>query len=149
MAANTAPIFSLKGDQTTDDGVVSTALMNSAMVTATGDFTGVSANHVLVYTADSVDGGFIEGIKFTATGTNTASVARIYINNGASQTTATNNRFFGQQTLPATTLINTAATAEVFFPMGIALKPGFRVYAGLGTTVAASWVTMPIAGQYA
>jgi hypothetical protein len=145
MAANTSPIFSLKGDQSTDNGTT----MNAAMVTATGDYTGISANHVLVYTAHATDGGFIEGIKFIATGTNTASVARIYINNGSTQTTATNNRFFGQQTLPATTAINTAATAEIFFPMGIALKAGFRVYAGLGTTVAASWVCMPIAGQYA
>ena len=144
MTANTQPIFSLKGDQSTD---LSTG-MGTHLLTATGDYTGVSANHVLVYTANATDGGYLEGIWFTPEGTNTASVARVYINNGSSNTTATNNRYLGAQTLPATTATNVAAESRIFFPMGIALKAGFRVYAGLGTTVAAGWVACPQAGQY-
>ena len=144
MAANTSPIYSLKGDQSSDNSTT----MGTTMTTATGDYTGISANHVLVYTANATDGGFIEGIWFTPIGTNTASVARVYVNNGSTNTTAANNRYLGAQTLPATTATNVAAETRIFFPIGQALKPGFRIYAGLGTTVAAGWVACPQAGQY-
>lgn len=144
MAANTSPIYTLLGDVSSNG----TTGMATALVTATGDYTGVSANHKLVFTADATNGGFVQKLRFTATGTNTASVARIYINNGTDQTTATNNSLFGQCSLPGTTAINTAATAEIDYPMGLALNPGFRIYVGLGTTVAASWICVAVGGKY-
>jgi hypothetical protein len=70
------------------------------MTTATGDFTGVSANHVLIHTADSASGSIVYGIIFKAIGTNTASVARIYQNNGSTNGTASNNGFIGELSLP-------------------------------------------------
>jgi hypothetical protein len=143
MAANTNPVFSKKGNLTANGGTTMTA----GMVTATGDYTGGSANHVLAHTAGA-DGSFVRGIKFTATGTCAASVVRIYINNGSANTTATNNQFIGQLSLPAVTAINTAATAEPEYPMNIQLPAGFRIYCGLGTTVAASWVPTAITGDY-
>lgn len=144
MAANTSPIYTLLGDVSSNG----TTGMATGMVTATGDYTGVSANHVLVFTADATNGGFVQRLRFTATGSNTASVARIYLNNGSTNTSASNNSLFGQCSLPATTAINTAATAEVEYPMNIALNPGFRIYVGLGTTVAASWVCVAVGGKY-
>ena len=144
MAANTSPIYTLLGDVSSNG----TTGMATGMVTATGDYTGVSANHVLVFTADATNGGFVQRLRFTATGSNTGSVARIYINNGSTNTSASNNSLFGQCSLPATTAINTAATAEVEYPMNIALNPGFRIYVGLGTTVAASWVCVAVGGKY-
>jgi hypothetical protein len=90
----------------------------------------------------------VQRLRFTATGTNTASVARIYLNNGSANTTASNNSFYGQVSLPATTAINTAATVEVDYPMNFAINPGFRIYVGLGTTVAASWICVAIGGKY-
>jgi len=142
--ANNNPIYSRLGDMTSDGSTG----MATDITTATGDYTGVSANHKLVFTADATNGGYVRYLKFVAKGTNTASVARIYINNGSSNGTATNNTFFGQMSLPATTAINTAATAEYIYPMDVALPPGFTIYVGVGTTVAAGWVCTAVGGKY-
>lgn len=143
MPGNSDALWSRIGDVSTNG----TTGMPVRALTATADFTGVSANHVLLHTAGT-NGSFIRGIRFTAEGTNTASVARIYANNGSTNATATNNVFLGQMSLPATTLINTAATSEPYYPLNIALGAGFRIYVGLGTTVAAGWVCCAEAGQY-
>ncbi len=144
MAANTAPIYSLLGDVSNNDGTT----FGAAITTATGDYTGASANHILVHTGDATNGSYVRRLRFQAIGTNVATVARIYLNNGSANTTAANNVFYGQQSLPATTAINTAATVEVDYPMELALPPGFRIYVGVGTTVAAGWVVTAVAGQY-
>ena len=140
MAGNTPPIFSRVGAL---GGIGSTTL-----TTATADYTGVSANNILIFTADATNGGFVQRIRFKAIGTNTASVARIYINNGSTNGTATNNVFYGEVSLPGTTAINTAATVDVDYPLNFVLPPGYRLYAGLGTTVASGWVASVIAGAY-
>lgn len=144
MATNKQPIFTVAPDVSSNG----TTGMATALVTATADYTGQSANYQLVFTADATNGGYITRLRFQATGTNTASVARIFINNGSTNATATNNTFYGQVSLPATTAINTAATIEIDYPMGFAINPGFRIYAGLGTTVVASWVCTAIGGKY-
>lgn len=143
--ANTDPVFSRVGDVTANG----TATMPVGMVTATGDYTGVSANHVLVFTADATNGGYVQRLRFKATGTNTASVARIYITStSGAHTTASNNTFFGECSLPGITATNTAATIDIDYPMNLALPPGFTIWVGLGTTVAASWICTAVGGKY-
>lgn len=145
MAANTAPIFSKLGDVSSN----ASTTMAPTFTTAAADYTGATATHnKLVFTADATNGGFIQRLRFKAIGTNTASVARIFLNNGSANTTAANNSFYGEVTLPATTAIATAATVEIDYPMNFALPAGFTIYVGLGTTVAAGWVCVPIAGKY-
>lgn len=144
MPANADPIFSRRG-QVAANG---TTGMATSITTATGDYTGASANHVLVFTADATNGSFVQRLRFKALGTNTASVARIYLNNGSANTTAANNSFYGELSLPATTAINTAATIDIDYPMNVALPAGFRIYVGVATTVAAGWVVTPVAGDY-
>lgn len=143
MAANQQPIFTKKGNLTANGGTT----MVPAMLTATGDYTGASANHVLAHTAGA-DGSYVKSVKFKALGTNVASVARIYLNNGSTNVTATNNQFIGEVSLPATTAINTAATAEPEYPLELMIPPGFRLYIGLGTTVAAGWNPTVKGGDY-
>ena len=144
MPGNSDPIYSRLGDVSANG----TTGMPADILTATADYTGVSANHVLVFTADATNGGFVQKLHFCAKGTNVASVARIYLNNGSTNTTATNNVFFGQISLPATTATNTASTAETEYPLGFALPAGFRIYVGVATTVAAGWVCTAIGGKY-
>lgn len=144
MAANTDPIFSRIGDVSSDG----TTGMAPTITTATGDYTGISANHKLVFTADATNGGFVQRLRFKAVGTNVASVARIYLNNGSTAGTATNNSFFGELSLPATTATNTASTIDLDYPMAVALPAGFRIYVGVATTVSAGWVVTPVAGKY-
>lgn len=144
MAANKDPIFGLKGDVSNNDGTG----MNQLVTAAANDYTGAGANNSLIFTGDAAEGAFIQRIRFKAGGTNTASVARIFINNGSVATTAANNVFYGEISLPGTTAIATAATVEMDYPMNFALPPGFRIYFGLGTAVAAGWVATVVAAHY-
>lgn len=143
MAANTQPIYTRKGNLSANGGTT----MASSVTTATGDFTGISANHALIHTAGS-DGSYVKKIKCVALGTNVASVLRIYLNNGSTNTTAANNQLIGQLSLPATTLNNAGATAEPEYPLEMMIPPGFRLYVGLGTTVAAGWACTAVGGDY-
>lgn len=144
MPANTAPIFSKLGDVSNNG----TTGMNQLITLAANDYTGAGANNSLVFTADATNGGYVQRLRFKAGGTNVASVMRIFINNGSTPATAANNVFYGEISLPATTAIATAATVEIDYPLSFALPAGFRIYAGLGTAVAAGWVATAIAGRY-
>lgn len=148
MPGNSEPIYSKQGSVSADAVSTSSATFGTVITTATGDYTGASANHKLVWTADATNGGYIQRIRFNAIGTNVTTVMRIYINNGGANTTAANNVLYGQISLPATTASNTAATTEVDYPMNLALDPGFRIYCGVATTVAAGWVGQGIGGKY-
>lgn len=141
---NADPIYSRRGN-TTSNG---TTGMAPTLTTAANDYTGISANNQLVFTADATNGSYVQRLRFKAAGTNTASVARVYINNGSAATTATNNSFYGEIALPATTAIATTSTIDLDYPLNFAIPAGFRIYVGLGTTVAAGWVVTPIAGDY-
>lgn len=143
MPANTAPIFSISGDVSNNSGTG----MNALITAAANDYTGAGANNSLVFTAGA-NGGFVQRLRFKAGGTNVATVARIFINNGSANTTASNNVFFDEIALPATTASATAGTPTIDLPINIALPAGFRIYVGLGTAVAAGWVVTPVAGEY-
>lgn len=144
MAGNADPIFSKSGDVSSDG----TTGMAPTITTAVGDYTGASADYKLVFTADATNGGFIQRIRFKPAGTNIASLARIFINNGSANTTASNNSFYGDMTLPVSTASLTASMPELDYPLNIALPAGFRIYVGVATTVAAGWYCTPIAGKY-
>ena len=140
MAGNVTPIFSRVGAISLGAGI-------TAVVT---DYDGTGTNNVVAFTADATNGGFVQRVRFKAKGTNAVSVARIYINNGSSNTTATNNTFYGEISLPATTASTTAATVDVDYPINVALPPGYRIVIGISatTTLASGWVPTVIAGAY-
>ena len=144
MPGNTSPIFSRDGEVSNNAGTG----MNQMVTAAANDHTGIDADVSLIFTADATNGSYVERIRAKAGGTNTASVARFYLNNGSAPTTATNNVFYGEISLPATPAIATAATVEIDYPLGFALPPGFRIYVGLGTAVAAGWAFCVIGGNY-
>lgn len=143
MPANTAPIYTKTPDLSTNNGTG----MGSTITAAAADYTGASANYVLEHTAGA-NGSYVRRLRFKAAGTNVAAVMRIFLNNGSANTTATNNTFFGEISLPATTASTTAATIEIDYPMEIALPPGWRIYCGLGAAVAAGWNVVAVASQY-
>ena len=143
---NVQPIWIAKGDLSNNG----TTGMNQGITLAANDYTGISANNSLVFTAGA-DGARLERLKFNAAGTNIQTVARSYVNNGSANTTATNNTFIGEITWPATTASTTAAlvSPEWIMPNGsMAIPGGFKIYVGLATAVAAGWVVTPIGGQY-
>jgi hypothetical protein len=144
MPANVSPIYSISGDVSNNG----TTGMNQMITAAANDYTGIGANNSLIFTADATNGSYIQRVRLKAGGTNVASVMRFFLNNGSTPGTAANNVFYGELSLPAVTLIATAATIELDYVMGFALPPGFRIYMGLGTAVAAGWVATVIAGKY-
>ena len=134
MPANTTPIFPLTPKITW--GTVSTA--NTAK-----DGTGTV---VTVFTGGT-NGSRIDQIKVRALGTNTATVLRLFINNGSTNATATNNSLIHETTIASTTLSETAAladnditiaknTGEVAVPIPY-LPAGYKINVTIGTTVAA------------
>lgn len=143
MPANTAPIYTLTPDTTTDNATG----MPQGKTTAAADYDGAGANNFLMHTAGA-NGSYIRTVIAKAKGTNVATVCRLYVNNGLTNGTAANNGFAGEINLPATTASATAGTAEIEFPMEFAIKATHRLYGGLGTAVAAGWVFTVVAGQY-
>ena len=138
MAANTAPIFSLLGDIEWGATAITTA--NTAK-----DGTGTVLN---VFTADATNGGFVQRIRFRAAGTNVATVARVFINNGSTNATAANNILWDEITLAASTLSETSALAVYELPLNFALPPGYKLNVTVGTTVAAGYYVSVIGGKY-
>lgn len=143
MPANGDPIYTVKPDVSVNNGTG----MGPDLLLAANDYTGISANYALEHTAGA-NGSYIRKLRFKPKGTNVTTVARIFINNGLTPATASNNSFFGEITLPLTTANAAAASYDIEYNMEIALPPGFRIYCGLGTAVAAGWNCMAIAGQY-
>ena len=145
MAANTKPIFTLIPDLSVNAGTG----MGTNPAAAANDFNGTNANNVLVFTAGAVDGSYVRRLHFEALGTNVQTVARIFLNNGSDPTVATNNKLIGQMQLPATTVSATSPTGVgQDFIFEFPLNPGFRLYVGLATAVAAGYTVTAIAGKY-
>jgi hypothetical protein len=138
MAANNAPIYSRAG----------AISLGQAITLAANDYTGTGANNVIIFTADATNGSFLQRVRCKAAGSNVASVLRIFINNGSTVGTGTNNTLIGEISLPATTASASTATADVDYPLGFAIPAGYRVVVGLGTAVSAGWVANVIAGNY-
>lgn len=138
MAANTNPIYTLLGQ--INWGATAIATANTAK-----DGTGTV---LTVFTADATNGGYVNRIRFRAAGTNIATVARIFINNGSTNATPANNILFDEITLAATTLSETSAIANYELPLNFALPPGYVINVTIGTTVAAGYFVSVIGGKY-
>jgi len=60
-----------------------------------------------------------------------------------------NQFLYGELSLPAIAAASaTVAMSDIDYQMNVALPPGFEIYVGLGTTVAAGWQVSAIAGDY-
>jgi hypothetical protein len=70
--ANTKPIF-------TSVGKISGS---AVFTTQANDYTGASIYNQTVFVADATNGGYVQRIRFKSLGTNVATVARVYVNNG-------------------------------------------------------------------
>lgn len=246
MPGNSYPIHSRRG----------AAMPGALLKIAAADYNGVSPYNKQVFASDATNGGYIQRLRFKALGTNTQTVARIYINNGfpphnwatapaaptgtpstsggtmltgtyygqiiaidaqgqqsvigtlstgqavtgptgsiawtwtavagavsyriyigTSATSADNgryftsatnsytqtampvagvaddpmegnSRFFGEITLLGTAISANSSTPDIEYPLNIALFPGYTIYVGLGTTVAAGWFVTAVAGDY-
>ena len=134
---NTQPIFTASGDT---QWAVSAVTANT-----TKDLT-LGTNY-LVFSASS-NGGYVQRLRFRALGTNVATVARVFINNGSTNATQVNNVLWDEVSLPSTTVSETSALATYEVPLNFALPAGYRLYVTLGTGVAAGYSITCIGGKY-
>lgn len=136
MAANTAPIYTRVPD------------IQWGSITAANTAKDGTGTVVTIFTADATEGGYVTGIRLKPQGTNTASVARFFINNGSTNATASNNSFVADQGLVAITNTEIAGQTEYWVPINAALPPGYKINMTLGTAVAAGWAATVYGGKY-
>lgn len=140
MAANTAPIFSK---------AALIGLSDATPIVTANTTTDLTAGTIyLLFTADATEGSYVDKVILQALGTNTASVARLWINNGSTTGTATNNTQFKDQTMAATTVSQVASVGTTEITVGFALPAAYRLYLTLGTTVAGGFKSTVVAGKY-
>ena len=94
------------------------------------------------------NGSYVGFIKLKPLGTNVASVARFWVNNGLTNATAANNYLVAEITLPATTAVANAALTEIVVPLNMAIEAGYKINFAIGTTVASGWQATVVGGDY-
>lgn len=141
MPANNQPIFTRLAD-------VQWTVSAMTVANTTTDLT--SGTSYLAFTADATNGGYVQRIRFRTLGTNAnATVARVWVNNGSTTATATNNTLIDEITLPTTTVSQVAAQANYELPLNFALPAGYRIYITVGTApTSAGWNATVIGGKY-
>lgn len=137
MPANQKPIFPLSPK------VLIAPLMTAANTARDGTGTVVQ-----ISAPAGANGSFVESVEAMPVGTNTASVLRVFLNNGSATTTAANNLLWEEVSLPATTATEIAAQTKVVIPLSRAIPAGYALYATLGTAVAAGWRVRVHVGDY-
>jgi hypothetical protein len=138
MTANTNPIFIT----TPSSGI-------AAFVTGANTATDGTGTVSTVFTAGA-NGGILQGIRVKGNGTNSASVMRVFLNNGSSASTTTNNALIGELPLAATTGANNAAIGPDFFwPAGnMVMSANYVINVCFGTAGASGWTATALSGSY-
>lgn len=137
--ANNQPIFSKIGDIQWSGVAASTANTTKDLTT------GATYS---IFHADPTNGGYVQRIRFRPLGTNQATVARIWINNGSVTSTAANNILWDEVSLAASTLSESSAMSLTELPLNFALPPGYKIYVTLGVTASAGYAVTVIGGKY-
>ena len=140
MPANTTPIFSLTPVNewtTTAMTSANTSHISSSAVT----------NSYLVFSAGT-NGGFVQKIRFRhlPPSNNSATVARVWLNNGQSILTYSASTLWDEITIAANTVSQTAAAINYELPLNFALAPGYAIYVTLGTAPAGSGIVATVVG---
>lgn len=141
MPANVQPIYTREPD-------VQWTISAMTVANTTKDLTGGTI--YLAFTADTTNGSYVQRIRFRPLGTNlSATVARVWINNGSTTTTAANNTLIDEITLPTITNSEVAAQSNYELPLNFGLAPSDRIYVTLGTAPnSAGWQATVIGGKY-
>ena len=137
MPGNSIPIFSK---------IARTAWANN--VTAANIAKDGTGTVDTVFTAEATNGSYLQKLIIRPRGTNVASVLRVFLNNGLTNATATNNVLIGEMGLPATTISEVAALAGLEVPLNIPIPPGYKINVTLGTAVAAGYAVTAMGGDY-
>lgn len=146
MPANTSPIFPLTANITWVSGAAANAATPGVTANTTFDLTSGTI-YGPVYTA-TTNGSRLDFLRLRPLGTNVATVARVWINNGSATGTAANNVLFFERTVAATTVSQTAEQFDTVIPLNISLQATYRIYLTFGTAVAAGFHASVVGGDY-
>lgn len=145
----------LNGEQILISGVAEAGYNGIQTITVTGPKTftfpvssGLTTPATGTIVADPINGVRIEKLVFQPIGTNVATVARAFLNNGQVSTTAANNTYIDDVTLPASTLSEVASMAGTEMLLDIVVPPFHKINITIGTTVAAGYHVYAVAGGY-
>ena len=140
MPANTTPIFTLSPAVEWNTTSITTA-------NPTGDLTSGTIYQVFIAGAN---GSYVQKIRFRHTGANaSATVARVWINNGSATGTAANNTLWDEITIAANASFSTsAASVNYELPLNFALPAGYSIYVTIGTGTAGGLKATVIGGDY-
>jgi hypothetical protein len=138
VAANTSPIFVKQPSIQWITGVT-TANTDTSMSTGTS---------YLVFTADATNGSKIETCYIQHLGTNVATLLRFFVNNGSSVGTGANNSLVHEEAIAINTVNQTIASTPVVWQANLYLKPGYKLYCTVGTTISAGLQVSAMGGDY-
>lgn len=137
MAANISPIFVRSPRQS----FITTGTAANTLFDGTGTV-------ATVFTADATNGSKIETVTLMNLGTNVATAVRFFINNGATNATATNNALVYEATWATNTASQVAGTAQVLWPANLYLPAGYKLNVTIGTAVASGILCAAQGGDY-
>jgi len=142
MAGNSTPIFGRIGK---------IGIAQIAGVVLGADLSDGDA--ALIFTADATNGSIVNEVRVKyLPGTSTVATAfRVWINNGGTLSTTTNNTLVTEITIPAITTSQTAGTTDFVIPLsrgGIVLPPSYRMYATIGTWSTGTFLVSAYGGDY-
>lgn len=124
MAINTTPIFTLYPKAYGVKGAYTV-----------GTYGGAMNDGKQIWVAGG-NGSYVQKIRFKSLATSTATVARIWINNGGSEVTTTNNFLYDEITIPATVGGSaTAGSATYEVALNLTLKPAYKLFFTFGGSI--------------
>lgn len=150
MAANIYPVFSRTWDLQLGAGAVIGPTANTAT-----DGTGSATS--LVFTADSVEGGYVYKVVFKAIASPAATVIRVFYCSATgaftagTTNTAANTTMIAELATTAWTASNTAASPQYEIPIMMGLPASTKLLVTFGTSTGAAgngFNPLVIAGKY-
>lgn len=140
MASNTSPIYSSAGD---------IQWASAPLITGNAAYDGTGTVST-AFTAGA-SGSFVQRLRFKASGSTTATVARVFINNGINNSAPSSSILFDEITLAAVTGVTAAATSVYELPMNIALPAGYKINVTAHTApngAGGGWYVGAVGGSY-
>ena len=146
MPANTAPIFALTPVNTWLSGVAANSATPGVTANTTKD--GSSGTVYGPIFTGGANGSRIDFVRLRALGTNSATVCRVWLNNGGVTTTAANNALLTEVTIATTTLSEIGALVENTITLNQSIPAGYKIYLTFGTATAAGFHAITVGGDY-
>jgi hypothetical protein len=103
-----------------------------------------------VFTADATNGGRISHVRIRAYDTNgVTTVLRVFINNGGTNATASNNTLYTEAFIDIRSNSLTSADYELEVPLNLALPAGYKVFVTLSNSIGSFFLFVTgVGGKY-